>query len=88
MKNYNLTQHAQIRKQQRAIPSLVVDWLLSYGRRDASHGAIKVYFDKPARKQLSGEVGKQAVSHLSKYMNAAIVIDGVTEKVITIEWLH
>lgn len=45
-------------------------------------------FDKNARKHLCGEVGKQAVAHLSKYLNAAIVIDPESEAVITVEWLH
>jgi hypothetical protein len=85
--NY-MTEHAEIRKQQRCVPPLVIDWLIVYGRREQSFGLVKVWFDRCARKELASDVGHLAVSHLSKYLTAALVLDPITEKVITVEWLH
>lgn len=50
MSRHDLTRHAAVRQQQRCIPPLVVDWLLSYGRRDPSSGAVKVRFDRRGRR--------------------------------------
>ncbi len=88
MNRHALTRHAAVRQQQRCIPPLVIDWLLAYGRRDPSAGAVKVRFDRRSRKQLARDVGEQAVSHLSKFLNAALVVDRDTDRVITVEWLH
>lgn len=88
MHYFELTRHAAVRQQQRCIPSLVVDWLLSYGARAPSAGAIKIRFDRRGRKDLAREVGNRAVSLMSKYLNAALVVDPDTDKVITVEWLH
>jgi hypothetical protein len=88
MNQHKLTQHAAIRQQQRCIPALVVDWLLSYGRREPSFGAVKVRFDRRARKELAREVGARAVSMMSKYLNAALIVDPDNDCVITVEWLH
>ncbi len=83
-----LTRHAVIRQQQRCIPPLIIDWLLSYGRRDHSFGAVKIRFDRRARKELARDVGDQVVSLMSKYLNAALVVDYETDCIITVEWLH
>ena len=83
-----MTRHASVRQQQRAIPPIVVDWLLSYGRREKSCGAVKVRFDKRARRELARDIGKRAVSLMSKYLTTALVVDPETDRVITVEWLH
>ncbi len=83
-----LSKHASVRQQQRAIPPLVIDWLLSYGHRDSSYGAVRVRFDKRARRELARDVGKRAVSLMSKYLTAALVVDPETDRIITVEWLH
>ena len=88
MRTIYITDHAAIRKQQRCIPPLIIDWLLVYGRHEYRSGAVKVWFDRRARKELTSEMGHQAVSHLSKYLTAALVLDPGTERIITIEWLH
>ena len=88
MNRHRLTRHAAVRQQQRCIPPLVVDWLLAYGRRDSSFGAVKIRFDRQARKELAREVGDRVVSLLSKYLSAALVVDRDTDRIITIEWLH
>lgn len=83
-----MSHHAKARKQQRCIPQLIIDWLHRYGRRDESFGAIRIWFDRRARKELAGEVGSQALAHLSKFLNAAIIVDPIDETIITVEWLH
>ncbi|MBI5716623.1 MAG: hypothetical protein HZC37_02925 [Burkholderiales bacterium] len=88
MSAQEMTRHAAVRQQQRCIPPLVVDWLLSYGSREKSFGAIKVRFDRRSRKELSRDVGRRAVSLMSKYLCAALIVDPSTDKVITVEWLH
>ena len=84
----HLTRHAMVRQQQRRIPPLVIDWLLSYGRREPSFGAEKIRFDRRARRELARDVGDCIVSMLSKYLNVALVVEPTTDRVITVEWLH
>lgn len=83
-----LTQHAAIRQQQRCIPPLVIDWLLSYGRREPSFGAVKVRFDRRAKRDLARDVGARAVSMMSKYLNAALIVARDSDCIITVEWIH
>jgi hypothetical protein len=80
------SQHAQVRAQQRCIPPLVVEWLLAYGRRTPSHGAIQVSFDKRARRELSRDVGKPMVSQVGRFLNTALVVDPDTDQLITVMW--
>jgi hypothetical protein len=69
--------------QQRAIPPLIVDWLIDYGSTSYDkHGAERRFFDKRSRKQLSGAVGKSVVAQLSKQLSTYVVIGN--DSVITI----
>jgi len=88
MKTMHMTEHAEIRKQQRRILPLMIDWLLVFGRRERSFGAVKVRFDRRARRDLASDVDQRAVPHLSKYLTPAIVLDLGTGRVITVEWLR
>lgn len=88
MKKPMMTRHAATRQQQRAVPTLVIDWLLSYGLRERSFDAVKVRFDKRSRRDLARDVGEQAVSLMSKYLTTALIVDRETDRVITVEWLH
>jgi hypothetical protein len=88
MKQPTMTRHARTRQQQRAIPPLIIEWLLMYGRRESSSGAVKVRFDKRAKRDLARDVGQLAVSTMSKFLRTAIVVDPETDRVITVEWLH
>lgn len=51
------TRHARQRRQQRAIPALVVELLLSNGSRMRHAGADVFFVDKTARKRLRRELG-------------------------------
>ncbi len=88
MSRVALTKHAAKRMQQRCIPPLVIEWLLDYGHRQPSFDAVRVSFDRQAKKEISRSVGPQVVSLLAKYFNSAIVVAPDTDEIITVEWLH
>lgn len=70
-----MTKHAEKRRQQRGIPRMLIDWLIGYGSTEKAPGdAEYVYFGRKDRKELSRDFGKQAVGHLSKYMNTYLII--------------
>lgn len=68
-----LSQHAQVRCQQRAIPPLIRQWLLEYGAEVPSHGSVKRFFDHAARRRLAAAVGPQVVDRLGSLLNAYLV---------------
>ena len=82
------THHAQVRAQQRCIPPLVMEWLLAYGSRTTSYGAVRVSFDKRSRRELARDVGRPVVKQLGRFLNAAIVVDPTDDQVITVMWAH
>lgn len=79
----NMTHHASARSQQRAIPPLVIDLLLQFGKSEsAGTGVVKVFFDKQARKRVAAYAGPLAPllnAHLDLY---AVV--GQNNQVITV----
>ena len=46
----SLTQHAAMRLQQRAIPPIALELLERFGTEERCGGAVRLIFDKPARK--------------------------------------
>jgi len=44
-----LTDHAQVRMQQRAIPPLMIELLYLYGREQQQNGSTMLFLDKRAR---------------------------------------
>jgi len=77
-----LTQHAQIRAQQRGIPPLVVQWLLEFGSEAKAPGGVtRRYFDKEARRRLASAVGSAVVDRMGDLMNLYLVESA--DKVIT-----
>jgi hypothetical protein len=80
------TRHAKVRMQQRAIPPLIVRWLLDYGSRQPATGhAALVFFDKAARRRLTEEIGAVTASHLAPLLNAYLV-EGPDGRVVTSGW--
>lgn len=74
MKNNFMTCHAALRSQQRAIPQLIIDWLMDYGAVAVDQrGAEIFYFDHAARRRLSKAVGERAVSLLGRLLDAYVV---------------
>jgi len=72
-----LTQHGAVRVQQRALPPLVLDWLHTYGHEHHDgHGAMILFFDKPARRRLERAVGREPVRRMKQWLNAYAVVSG------------
>ena len=70
-----MTRHASTRSQQRAIPKMMIDLLLQFGKSESSgSGFEKMYFDRPARKRLASYAGPLA-SLLDEHMNLYAVLD-------------
>lgn len=59
--------------QHRAIPPLIVEWLLEYGAIERANGAVKRYFDKNARRRLGERFGHQIVDRMGDLLNIYIV---------------
>ena len=78
-----LSAHARTRTQQRAIPKLVVNWLIDFGAETSTSGGCTVrYFDRPAKRRLEHAVGREAVSRFKDKLSCYLVErDG---KVITV----
>ena len=70
-----LTQHAEVRMQQRGISRSMLDSLLDYGATLHDHrGATIVYFDRKARTRLLRESGRTGYCRLEKQLNAYAVV--------------
>lgn len=84
MTNTLLTDHAQARTQQRGVPPLILEWLITYGSTQPDQRGAEIrYFDHAARRRLSRAVGHQVVDRLGQLLDMYAVMsnDGV---VITI----
>lgn len=66
-----MTNHAQVRCQQRAIPGLLIDLLLQFGASErAGNGTSKMFFNKAARRRVQAYAGSLAPlldQHLDLY---------------------
>jgi hypothetical protein len=79
----HMSKHAQIRKQQRAIPPLIIEWLCKYGcQKRGMNGTTICFFDKGSRRSLTAEVGELVVRRLSDLMDAYLVMSG--DNIVTI----
>lgn len=67
----DMTQHASLRRQQRAIPPLLIDLLLQFGASEPSgDGTSKYFFNKSARRQVmayAGSFARALEEHLDLY---------------------
>lgn len=80
-----LTEHAQIRAQQRGIPPLLMQWLIEYGAEaKAPGGATRRFFDKAARKRLAKAVGVQIVDRLGSLLDTYLIEATDSGRVITV----
>lgn len=75
MKINHVSRHATVRSQQRGIPQLIVDWLITYGAvANDGRGAVTHYFDHHARRRLAQVVGGRVVTLLGSLMDAYLVM--------------
>jgi hypothetical protein len=78
----NMSQHANLRSQQRAISPMLVDLLIQFGTSEpAGNGASKVFFDKAARRRVKSYAGPLA-GLLNEYLDVYAVISS-EDRVIT-----
>lgn len=77
------SRHASSRAQQRAIPPLVIDWLLNYGAETPDkNGAAIRYFDRRAIRNLERHVGRECVRRMKDKLSSYLV--EAEGKVITV----
>lgn len=69
-----LTNHAQVRCQQRGIPQEAVDALLAYGNTRRHHGADIYFLDKRGRSRVEAALGRNLFCRIEKALNAYLVV--------------
>ena len=80
----HLTRHAAARLQQRAVPPIVLDWLIAYGcRAPAGGGCEAVFFDKKARRRLMRDLGSWAYGRVEEKLDSYAVL-GCDGAVVTV----
>jgi hypothetical protein len=68
------SRHAQSRAQQRAIPRLMVDWLLRFGAEvPDTRGCTIRYFDKRAKRRLERAYGREPVRRFEDKLSCYLV---------------
>ena len=78
-----MTNHANTRSQQRAIPPMLIDLLLQFGKSEAAgNGVAKMFFDKQARKRVAAYAGPLA-RMLDEHLDLYAVV-GQNQQVITV----
>lgn len=78
-----LTQHAEIRRQQRGIPWEVMDVLLTYGERRRHRGAEVCFMDRRSRSAVRRELGPEAYARMADRLDAYLVVADDGEVVTT-----
>lgn len=79
------TTHALQRLKNRAIPPIIVDWLMRFGCRRWSRGAAVYEFDKESRRRLRRHVGQRFYTAIEQFLDAYVVVGG-EQKVVTVGW--
>ena len=66
--------HANTRAQQRAIPPLVIDWLLAYGSEAPCQNGVAIrYFDKPAKRRLERAYGREPIRRFADKLSCYLL---------------
>ena len=82
-----MTHHASIRSQQRAISPMLVDLLMQFGTSEpAGDGASRVFFDKAARRRVKAYAGPLA-GILNEHLDVYAVVSSEC-RIITAAHLH
>lgn len=81
----NFTEHAALRQQQRGIPPLVTDWLITYGvEQFDGHGGIVRYFSKQCIRRLERELGREPIARMSEFLRCYLVQSSKDGAIITV----
>ena len=68
------SKHALKRSQQRAIPTMISDWLVLHGERCHLGEGVKIlFFNKKTRKLLKKEFGSLIYGKFSGYLNIYVI---------------
>ena len=70
----DLTYHAAVRSQQRGIPPLIINLVVSYGKMIQRRGASVYFLDKLTRRNLKKEIGSIAYRRLDDLLDAYVVV--------------
>lgn len=82
------TKHFSVRSQQRGVPPLVKDWLLSYGEESYDgHGAIVRYFNDRSIRQMERDMGREPIRRMSEYLRCYLV-ESTDGAIITVGKRH
>ncbi|MCK4706694.1 MAG: hypothetical protein KAT90_14550 [Gammaproteobacteria bacterium] len=74
---------AQVKKKQRAIPPVIINWLCRFGCRiTGMNGTTVIYFDKQSKRTMCSELGHIVVRRLDDMMDAYVVMS--KERVIAV----
>ncbi len=68
------SRHARVRRQQRGIPPVVVDWVVGYGRATRKDDATVFSLDKPARRRLARDLGELAYRRIEDLLDVYVVL--------------
>lgn len=80
-----LTAHASGRAQQRAIPPIVIEWLMRFGKQSWSRGAAVYEFDKDSRRRIRRHIGQRLFASVEHWLDAYTVV-GTGQRVVTVGW--
>ena len=69
-----MTNHAQARTQQRGIPPIAVEALMSYGRRRRHRGADIYFLDRESRSRVARALGKDIYLNIEKALDTYLVV--------------
>jgi len=83
--DFTLTTHAATRTRQRAIPPIVIEWLLRFGDQRWSRGAAVYEFDKDSRRRLRRHVGRRLFTAIEHLLDAYVVM-GEGGCIVTVGW--
>lgn len=79
-----ISHHSLFRMKQRSIPMAIFNLLEECGSTLRSHGADRLFFDRPAKLRLSKKLGgEQAIKSIERYLNIYAVI-GDDGNIITV----
>ena len=80
----SLTKHANVRIQQRGIPTAVVENLLDFGREvHDHHGGLIVYFTQRAREALRRACGNEKYKRIERHLDVYAVV-AISGDIVTV----
>lgn len=81
--NYQTSQHARVRMQQRGIPEHVVDNIVNYGStRKVQGGAVARFMNHKAMKQVREMLSKREQLELDRHKSVYVIVE--SDRVITV----